>query len=301
MLYSLYTSPISNIIHSYGLSHHIYADDTSIFISYSCSDAPESLDILDACTLHLLDWFNVNRLRLNPDKSVVLVCPPRGNIVPNDVSLCGVPIPCSSVARYLGVNIDSFLTFDKHITDICQSSFACIRSLYRIRRYIDEQTAAQIIHAFIHTRLDYCNAIFAACSTRRIQRLQRIQNCCARLLKKLPRFTPTSPVLRELHWLPVRLRIDYKVCCFVHKCIYGSAPSYLSDLLHVAPAASSSMSLRSHDSLTLHQPIARSTLHGGSFSVHGPRLWNSLSASCRNERDFDKFRCLLKTELFLRF
>ena len=66
-----------------------------------------------------------------------------------------------------------------------------------------------------------------------IARLQRVQNAAARLILGIGKFSHITPALYELHWLPVSLRIDYKILLLTFKCIYGLAPTYLSDLISI--------------------------------------------------------------------
>ena len=87
------------------------------------------------------------------------------------------------------------------------------------------------IHAFITTRLDYCNALYLGVSQSGLQRLQLVQNAAARLLTGTRRRDHITPVLSTLHWLPVRFRITFKVLLFVFKFRHGLAPSYISELL----------------------------------------------------------------------
>ena len=152
----------------------------------------------------------------------------------------------STTVKCLGVIFDSNLTFDTHIRKICQTSFQFIRFLYRIRQFINESTAKMIVASFVNSRLDYCNSVLSACTLQRKQRLQRIMNCCARLIKRLPRRSSTSHALRQLHWLHVRNRITFKLCCLVHRCLYGQAPNYLKKLLR--PAHSSDIAICSFSS-----------------------------------------------------
>ena len=179
-LFSLYISQISDIICSYGLVHHVYADDICLYASFSVGDSCASFSMFQQCIEHLKDLFVSNRLKLNDEKSDILICQPKSC----DFRISAEPIGdfharISSCVKYLGVLIDSVLTFDDHITHLCRSAFYFLRTVYSIRRYIDESTATMIINSYIYSRIDYCNAILSLCTSQRIKRLQRIRNCCA--------------------------------------------------------------------------------------------------------------------------
>ena len=300
-LYTLYSAPISDIIRTYNVDHMIYADDTCIYIVFHYDDRENYLCTIESCLHHLEDWFNSSRLCLNPDKTEVLLCPPSLRFNISNVRLLNISgniIPYTTNVKHLGVYLDHYFTFDDHIKHICQTSFGFIRSVYHIRRYLDEDTTKLLVTAFVNSRLDYCNSILNGCTLAQIQRLQRIQNCCARLVLKLPRMCPTSDAIRKLHWLPIRQRITFKLCCLVHNCIYGNAPSYLSELLAPAPSAGIELSLRSQAAPCLLEPRYHYSTSRGAFSFAAPRLWNHLPPQCRCVTDHVKFRRALKTELF---
>jgi hypothetical protein len=107
-----------------------------------------------------------------------------------------------------------------------------------------------------------------------------------------------TPILRELHWLPIVKRIDFKIALLVFKCINNVAPVYLCVLIHLyAP----SRALRSASTCVLVTPRHASNIHRRAFSVCGPLLWNSLPVNIRCESNLNIFKCHLKTFLFTQY
>ncbi|MEL7307775.1 MAG: reverse transcriptase family protein [Pseudomonadota bacterium] len=293
LLYSLYVSPLSDIINDYNLLHHIYADDTCIFISFR-DQIPFDLPILENCVSHVCDWFNWNRLKVNPSKTDLLVFSSDKKFEPViQVNVCGHIVKSSLCVKYLGILFDKKLSFDNHVIEMCRSSFIFLRSLYRISKFLDTRTLLLVINAFVFSRLDYCNSVLSFCHGYSVKRLQRVQNCFARLVKRLPRSASVSSSIRELGWLRIEHRISFKILCLVHKCLYGAAPSYLRSLLSMAVSSGFSFSLRSHSTVKLFCPISRSAFVRRSFSFYAPRLWNALPVNIRSERRYDVFRSLL--------
>lgn len=135
------------------------------------------------------------------------------------------------------------------------------------------------IHAFITSRLDYCNVLFAGLSCSSLSRLQLVQNTAARFLTRTRKREHITPVLRPLHWLPVRFRIHFKILLFVFKSLKQLGPSNIADLLHHHTPLRSP---RSSDQLLLTVPPSRLKSRGDrAFAVIGPKLWNELPLHVR--------------------
>ena len=100
-----------------------------------------------------------------------------------------------------------------------------------MKKCIDRPTLESIIHSFISSKIDNCNIISYNLPKYQIQKIQRIQNSAARLLSGTSRYSRITPILKELHWLPVESRIKYKIILTTFKCLHSSAPKYLSNTL----------------------------------------------------------------------
>ena len=124
-------------------------------------------------------------------------------------------------------------------------------------------------------------------------------NAAARLVSHAPRYCHVTPFLRELHWLPVRQRIDYKILLLTFKTIHGKSPVYLQELISVKmPGA---YRLRSSSNGLLLEPPSfrtRATLGDRSLQVAAPKLWNALLHEIRSISNINTFKCHLKTYLF---
>ena len=130
----------------------------------------------------------------------------------------------SSVVKNLGSWFDSKLNMLVHINKTCSSSFFYLYNLRRIRKYLTRQDTECLVHAFIGSKIDYCNGLLYGLPTSANSKLQRVQNAAARLVTGSPRFCHITPVLESLHWLPIKYRIHFKIVLLTFKCIYGLAP-----------------------------------------------------------------------------
>ena len=152
-----------------------------------------------------------------------------------------------------------------------------------------------LIHAYVTSRLDYCNGLLYGLPKETTNKLQSVLNAAARLVTLGSKYDNITPVLRELHWLPVHYRIKFKVILQVFKSLNDMAPKYLSDKLNLRK----NNGLRSDNSRKLQIPKSRLKLYGDrAFSVAGPMLWNDLSEELRLCTKIDTFKRLLKTHLF---
>ena len=283
LLFSTYLSPISRIISSFGLSYHIYADDITILLSFS--NPLSSFSALNDCTQALSDWLMSNGLLLNPAKSDVMWSGTRSQLQttsgfnPN-LQIAGTPIKPSKSIKIVGVTFDEQLNFSQHVSEVCRVANFHLRALRHIRRYLDTPTANMLAVNIIGARMDYCNSLFTGMSNYDLLRMQRVQNRAARIVsntKGVHTMASTS-LLRELHWLPVANRVDYKVALLTFKALTCHQPDYLhSLLLPYQPARS----LRSSSGHLLTVPPTISVLASKAFSSYAPRLWNRLPQSIR--------------------
>ncbi len=156
--------------------------------------------------------------------------------------------------------------------------------------------AEKLVHAFMTSRLDYCNALLGGCPASSINKLQIVQNAVARVLTRSRKYDHITPILQSLHWLPIKFRISYKILLLAYKALNDLAPAYLTNLLS---RYNPTRSLRSQNSSLLVVPrIAKSTKGGRTFSYLAPKLWNSLPENVRGSDTLSLFKSRLKTHLF---
>ena len=110
-----------------------------------------------------------------------------------------------------------------------RSCFFQLRQLRLVRSSLTPDAAKMLVHAFTSSRLDYCNSLLYGIGDGLVKKLQAVQNSAARVVTGTRKYDHITPVLCDLHWLPVRHRIDFKVAMTVFKCIHGLAPQYLAD------------------------------------------------------------------------
>ena len=129
-------------------------------------------------------------------------------------------ISISKCGKNLGVTFDHKLSMSEHILSISKAIYCEIRRLKQISHFVtSECSLKKLASSFILSRLDYCNSLFINLPKKDIYQLQKLQNYAARTILKRPTREHATPLLKELHWLPIHARIDYKVAILVFKCL----------------------------------------------------------------------------------
>ncbi|KAJ8033641.1 hypothetical protein HOLleu_23951 [Holothuria leucospilota] len=213
-----------------------------------------------------------NFLKLNDDKTEFM-------ILGNKLHTCKLHVPCiqvgdmkvlpSSQLKNLGVVLDPSLSMDHHVTAVCKAAWRIsLKNFGRIRNHTDKATAITMVHAFVSS-----NKIRTAPSSH------------------------ITPVLRELHWLPVERRILFNLSLFIYKTLAYSRPAYLHQLLTLYSPSRQDLTFSTHGFLQEH--VSRNKWVSRSFFFAAAKIWNNLPSSVRSATSLSTFKKKLKTHLFL--
>lgn len=198
--------------------------------------------------------------------------------------------------KSLGTKIDAKLSMAQQVSAVVGTCIGLLRQLRKLSPLLTFATLRRAVSALILSRLDYGNSLYSGISQQLLARLQVVMNDTARLIFKKPRRAYATPLLRDLHRLPVRQRIKFKGLRITDKTLYGQAPRNIKDrLTNYVPRRA----LRSAEANLLVCPrFNLSSMGGRVFSTSIPQAWNSLLASLRKEANLLPFRKKLKTLLF---
>ena len=151
-LFSIYVSPIVNIISAHKIQFHQYADDTQLYVRI---ESDVDVKRLEMCTLAVRDWFTENGMLLNPDKSEVLLVASQANAKKfangSGVSVAGSQIAYSVKLKSLGITLDQSLTCDQHVRNVVKATNFQIRALRHIRLMLDHGVANTIACSIVNT------------------------------------------------------------------------------------------------------------------------------------------------------
>ena len=220
------------VIRAHCMDYHLFADDSQlyVFVKHVQANVDGAIGRLEKCCHDIHTWMRRNFLKLNDDKTDVLLIGSRQQL--SKIALHGVTVGESLIApatavRDLVAVFDTYMTMVPHVNALYQPARYHIRNVGKIRRFVDRDSCEKIVHAFVMSRLDLNNALLAGLSGDTVAKLQKCQNKVIRT-RIMDHITP---VLMNLHCLPVEQRIQYKLLIQVYKALNGLAPEYITDLL----------------------------------------------------------------------
>ena len=299
VLFSIYISPITNVLSRHNVQYHMYADDMQVYFSIEIAD--DTFDTrVDVIMRDIKEFLDFRLLKLNEEKTEIILI--RGNrrsgiVTDYTFNILGKNIKSKTSVKNLGVIFDDDLDFCSQINSTVAKCGYHIRNLYAIKKFIDRDTLIMLVTAQILSRVDFCNVLYFGQHNYLKNKLQTILNRAARLVFGLPPRTPTSDVIRSLNWLPFESRVVYKICLMVFKILHFGQPNYLRELICVIPP---NRGLRSSDHLTLVEPlqVPGAPFIERAFAFNAPRLFNKLPPMVRESPSVGVFKSRLKTFLF---
>ena len=220
-----------------GVSLQGFADDHFAHRSiktYHTADYQLAIEALESTMLNTKQWMDSMRLKLNPDKTEFVIFGNKKQLAKiscDSINVIDSAVQRSNSVKCLGTLMDSNLNFKSHVVHKCQIAMLNLKQIRSIRDVLTKESCEILVNGLVLFHLDYNNAVLIGLPQITINMLQRIQNIAAKLVLRRKHSDSSTEVLKELHWLPIFLKIKFKTACLVHKCTYGSAPLYLKDLL----------------------------------------------------------------------
>ena len=187
-----------------------------------------------------------------------------------------------------------FLSFDQHVTNVVRACNFHLWSLQHMRPSLTFESAKSMVTAIIGSRIDHCNSLLYGTTERNLNHLQKVQN--ATCVGHQASFQTCATVLRQqLHWLPIRQWITYKLATLTFKAKYYRTSLYLHEQLRDHQVA---RALRSTTAPLFYQPSVSTVIASRAFYYSAPQVWNCLGTSTRSANTFGSFWRCLKSELF---
>ena len=296
VLFNIYIRNFISLLREAGFIVHGYADDHQVYFGFRiqfqynamCVSLPNLLNLITG-------WMNSKFLKLNAGKSNLLIFAPkhlRNQILIDKVYLGeNVFLPVSSDAMNLGIKLDSELNFSKHIGMILSQSYMMIFMISQIKRYLTVSDLRCIVQSIIMSKIDNCNSLLFGISEYEINRLQKLQNSCARLIYNRGKYDHVTMLFAELHWLPIKQRIIFKILLFVYKIFIDNCPLYLKECVTIADV----------ENRLLQVNRVNTTYGDRAFTNCAPKLWNALPVYVKQSNTLSIFKGQLKHYFFINF
>ena len=227
LLLILYTTPLSSVISKFNVTHHLYADDTQIYLELDSRNLNSSTTEWANCLEAVQAWMRNNQLKKT--EFIVIGDDKIRSFLKSSfpVSFLGNIMEPAESVKNLGVILDAENSMQRHMANLYRICYYHLRELRRIRNYLNHKTAVKVANAMVSSRLDYCNGLLYDTKMACTVRLQRVQNVCVQTKNK---FSLVTPFLHKLHWLLIHYRILFKYNLLTYKAIHFSQPPYLSSL-----------------------------------------------------------------------
>ena len=197
------TSDLVELVRSFGLLAHAYADDLQVYCHMNVGSEQIMLQRFSDCADSVSRWMSSNRLKLNPSKTeLIWFYSGRRQLsfIWYMILLLAIAYAPVHTVRDLGVMLDSKMTMSQHVSRVCQNCYFQIRLIRRLGKALSVESKLLLVHALVHSRLDYCNSVLARLPWSLVQPLQSVLNSAARLIFGLKRFDHITPALMDLHW-----------------------------------------------------------------------------------------------------
>lgn len=289
ILFILFSNDLPNNVHSG--SCNMFADDTILYVNGNSMTEIEHK--LQTCVNEAFKWFNSNKLLLNATKSNSMIITPfarKQEQLTNSITIEHNVIENIDNALYLGLLIDDKLTWSNQINRICKSLGMKIANLKRAKKFGNKEILKYIYQYTIQPVIDYGITIWSDTTSTNIQKIQRLQNYCARIITNKFDFKKTRglDLVRELKWMNIKQRIDYFLCLTMFKCLHDKAPNYMqNEVCFISNIHNRCREKRSYD---IYLPPYTSNIKEKSVYVRGAKSWNKLPYEIKKIRNIDTFK-----------
>ena len=235
LLYTIYTVRLGNILEDAGIQYHMFADHTELYLTFNAksqSDLEITINKLQCYFEKIKRWMYANKLKLNEKKTEILVITSSTSCTYlQSFQVESAQVTLAQSVRNIGVQFDASASMTEHISKVCKVAYFHLRNIGAIRKMIQD-AAEKLVHALITSRIEYSNALLHVYGIPNVQlnRLQRLLHIATCIVTQTSPSVSVTHVLKSLHWLPIRLQIEYKIILTTFKTLNGSEPHCLKDL-----------------------------------------------------------------------
>ena len=230
LAFTMYSSPLEEIVKAHNLHCMIYAHDTQGYDTFKPSNSASISSVTELCIKDIKCYMTKNMLKLNDSKTEILHLHSRHipfSPLPS-LQIGDSEVGLAPSARNLGIVIDNSVTMSQHVSSICKSASFALYKIGKLCRFLDQASVEKLVHVFVTSRLDNCNfLLFGLPACELDDKLKRIQNAAVRLVSRVNGQCHMKLILCQLHWLPIRKRIMFKIILITFKAIQSWPHSWI--------------------------------------------------------------------------
>ena len=299
-LFTAYCSSIDSVIPK-DVQLLGFADDHLIYKLFKSNQTSNSQERNTIKTLEntmddVKQWMDQMRLKMNTNKTEFILFGSKQQLIKTDTQTfnsVGDMVQKSNVVRCLGVFLDCNLSFKHHVIKKARTAMSSIIRIRNIRNFLNKQACETLVTGMVLSHLDYANSVLVGLPDITLNYLQRVQNFAAKVVLNRDRYSSSTDALKELHWLPIRGRIIFKIVCLIHKCLFGNGPNNLKNLLVRRPTDRRTLRSNKESNILIVPFVKNKTFASRAFSVAGPFHWNELSEELRTVTNYQTFKSKL--------
>ena len=209
---------------------------------------------------------NIRKIESQPD------APPSFSMGDQDIEMI-------TNTRYLGVQIDSKLNWDKHIDTIKTKANRALGFIKYSKKYLPSDVLNKMYRGIVEPHLSYCCSVWGCCSESKLDVLQKIQNRAARIVTGSPYDASAAPIIQNLGWSTISNLVRKETATLTYKSLNSLAPDYLRKLFAKC-SDDRERFLRSSET-DLKIPLLKTINGQKAFSYRGAKLWNSLERASK--------------------
>ena len=266
----------------------MFADDTALY--YSSNNADEILRRLNDDLENISKWIKLNSLALNPKKCEFMVVGSpqrlRHFTLASTLLLNGIPIKRVEAVKYLGVVIDSNISWSSHTDYLCNKISSRIGILKRIMPCLTLPSVQTVYKTTIQPLFDFCGVVWGTGSESSLLRLQRLQNRAGRVILSVDNYTPSALVRGKLNWSTLQQRRNYDKAILTYKCLNNQLEGL--DKNYLRHSEIHNYNTRQKDNFILPKP--RTEYLKRTFKYTSIALWNSLPKTIQNSDSIASFK-----------
>ena len=299
ILFCIYTIELMYLLENHEVRFQLFADDTQFYLSLGIVEDTERK--INNVMIDVKRWMNSKQLKLNDSKTECLIVGKKHDLRRLDIANLRVlenEFEVTSPIKNLGIVFDCSLSFNEQINRVVKTAGYHLRNIAFLKKYLNDKTVKMLIHNYVISRLDYCNVLYYALLNYNLKKIQNVFNRAARLIKGLSPHERITPALIELHWLPVKARIVFKMCVLTYQALNSGKPGYLRNALKSFRPDTAVDLRHSDDPYRLEEPRSRTNIGTRAYERSAPRFFNKLPLGVKQSPNCSVFKKRLKTHVF---